>query len=402
MTFLVPLVALAQAAQKPLLMEFKAPCGIYKPDYSSCAEKDRDLYQAIFPGYLSITPRSFNVSYLAGAWKDLGNQLQLKVETYNDHEIGKASAPFSGQTYFSGLVMVKGEKGDLVLLPAPGQVMQSKLTFRLLPAPTLESALVETQKAELGSVELETTLAYGFMVQFWENKHFYAPKLLQYITSDAPLNMKWEACMYLMDVHSDDVVKIVGELLLQQPYTEKDEQAKFRIILGRVLSATHRPGAAYFAIQAHRRKLMSAGLTATTLGNSGNQDAVPFLKDLFRDAKPSQKSRMLQDLRHLNGQEALAAARGERSASDPDLHFEVLRTLVECSDDLTEKGEAIRQLQSAWTASDWMKQCEIIDSFGSAGSELAHKFLKTLTRQIKSDPLLWHLTDALAKYKKPA
>ncbi|MEI8282794.1 MAG: hypothetical protein WCG75_10350, partial [Armatimonadota bacterium] len=127
---LIPLLVLAQGYSQQVL-KFKGVQGIYKPDFTSCSERDRDLYTGIFQaGPLTIMKTEFLDTIYSGTWIKKGERLYMRTERFMDRDLNRKSTDWSHDTFLGGFVFEPTQSGDLNLIPGSGMYQKSKLTFR--------------------------------------------------------------------------------------------------------------------------------------------------------------------------------------------------------------------------------------------------------------------------------
>ena len=189
----VPVLFLLSQVQGQQTLNFPAPRGIYQADLTTCSEKDRDIYGAIFQGYLSIKKRDFNVAIISGTWRQDRTKLLLATEKFMDRAVGKRGAKFDDQTYLSGITFDIQPNGDLVLLPARGMYMTSKLTFRRIPPMVLLDALDETMKIDIDKKDYSFGLGWALTEQIYDMKQELAPQMLRIFVSSESLPIRREA-----------------------------------------------------------------------------------------------------------------------------------------------------------------------------------------------------------------
>ena len=392
------LIVLAQNLSQSTI-DFPAPRGIYEADVTTCSEKDRGLYTAIFQGYLSIREKDFEVSILGGEWKKIGNKLLLTTGKFMATDMPKSKAKFSDRTFVSGMTLEIQPSGDLVLQPAKGMYMTSKLTFRRLAPLNTVDALDQVAKVDFESKEFRLTLGWALTNQFFEIKNEVAPQMLEILKSTEPISIRREAAFCLWGVRTDVAVKTVGEMLLAQPTTKDKETVMIRRTLAMTLEQSHHPAAAYFGISAYRKGLIREFEAAHIIGNSANPDGIAFLFEVADKAKGKQLTYVLESMRKLSKSDGLKLARQFENDPDKDVHFEVIRALAETETTTAKRSEASKQLIALFPTVDWMKQCDIAKSLGEANNPVAWQGLRRISGKGSDSAVQQWIDGGLANYR---
>ncbi len=392
------LIVLAQNLSQSTLT-FPAPRGIYQADVTTCTEKDRGLYTAIFQGYLSIQKKEFEVSIFGGDWKQVGNRLLLTIGRFMATDIQKTKGKFNDRTFLSGLTLEIQPSGDLVLQPAKGMVMTSKLTFRRLAPIKTVDALEQIAKVNFEDREFRMTLGWALTNQLFEIKNEVAPQMIQILQSGEPFTIRHEAAYRLWGVRSDQVVKATGEMLLSQLESKDKENLMMRRTLTMALIESRHPAAAYFGIAAFRKGLIREFEVAKIIGNSKNPDGIAFLYEVAAKSKGKSLTSLLESMRLVSKADGLKLAKDFERDPDKNVHFEVLRAFAETETTTAKRGLASKQLIDLFPTVDWMKQCDIAKSLGNADNPVARRGLRKLSGK-GSDPAVQHWIDGgLEKYK---
>ena len=380
-------------------IDFAAPRGIYRADVTTCSDKDRDLYQAIFQGYLSIRKKEFDVSILGGQWQQVGKELHLKVGKFMDNNLHNSKSKFNDRSFFFGLTLEILPNGDLVLHPAKGMVMTSKLTFRrVVPIKTVD-ALDQISKIDFEKKDYQFSLGWAISNQIFETKNETAPQMLEVLKSDAPFAIRREASFCLWGARSDAVVKTIGEMLLAQPVTKDKETLMMARSLATGLEQSHHPAAAYYGIKAFRKGKIREYDASKIIGSSTNPDGIAFLYDVADKATGKSLTYVLENMRNLSKSDGLALAKRFENDPNNDIHFEVVRALAETEMTQAKRIEASKQLIGLFPKVDWMKQCDIAKSLGNANNPVARRGLLKISG-LGSDAAVQRWIDmALAKYK---
>lgn len=390
---------LIQGTQQPML-DIPVPRGIYKPDFATCNAADRDMYQAIFPGYLSITSKEFSVSLLTGTWKRTGEQLNLKVGSFGAFQFAP-NRKFSSQTLLDGLAMDILPSGDLVLKPAPGMVMKTSLVFRREPAMKLVDALQQTFHMMDGEIsrEVEFTLPYKISEQIYDLQSSLKAELLDIVESDRAIEIRTEAAFFLVGTKGDDLVRRTGNLLLS---TEPTKERNLRILqnaLAAVLGSSHHPASLQYALAAKRKGIFGKYQFSEVLANCGDPEAIDVIAKEAKTADDSYLVLLFKSMRKLSSKRAMELAKEYEGRKDPMVHFEVIRTWAEASPMAKDRERAIRTLVDMFPKVNWMMQCDIAKSLGEANVPVAKRYLQKISGKGADPAVQQWINMAIQKYK---
>ena len=398
--FLVPFVVLSQAYRQQIL-KFEGVRGIYQPDFSTCSKRDWDSYKGIFQaGPLNIMKSEFSDTIYEGSWINKGGKLYLRTERFMERDLQRKPSDWRHNTFLQGFVFEPTPSGDLTLLPSPGMFMKSKLVFRRIKPLTILECLRLSADMNVTDRNTQFSLGYAVFGQMIDQREELAPVMLEIMNSSESLKIRSESVACLTNVHSERVVAEVGFLLLQQDQSKDRDKAIFRRRLATALSLTHLPSEFEFGRKAYDAKLISLSTMIGIAGNSGNPKAVAFLKDASADAKESALVGILVQLRRLSGPEAIAFAQTQEKNLDAEMQLEILRTKAEVEPSLELRDKAVQSLIDLFPKSEWMSQCDIAKSLGTAQTELARKGLLKINGKGSDEAVQQWIDSALARYKK--
>ena len=398
--FLVPFVLISQAYRQQVL-KFEGFRGIYQPDFSTCSKRDWDSYKGIFQaGPLNIMKSEFSVTIFHGTWTQKGKKLYLRTEKFMQRNLHRKPSDQSHETFLGGFVFEIGKAGILRLVPGHGMYQKSKLTFRPIKPIKIIEGLALFAKSNAMDPNYEMSTANAVYGQFYDYRNSLSPTMLGILKSGEPLPIRTEAARQLISVRTEKVVGEVGDLLLKQDQSKDREKAVFRRFLSAVVRESHLRSSFDIGVKAYEAKLISLSTMIGIAGNSGNPKAVAFLEDASADAKGSALVGILVQLRELSGPEALAFALSQEKSQDAEMQFEVLRTRAEAEPSLELRDKAVQSLIDLFPKSEWMSQCDIAKSLGTAQTKLAHQGLLKINGKGIDEAVQQWIDEALSKYKK--
>ncbi len=396
---LIPSLVILQSVQQPML-NIPTPRGIYKPDVTTCDAADCDLYQAIFPGYLSITSKEFSVSLFSGTWTRTGDRLNLKIGQFGSLEF-PPDRKFSSETFLQGLAMDVLPSGDLVLKPSKGMVMKSSLTFRREPTMKLVDALQQTSHMMDGDIthEVEFTLPYKLWDQIFDLRYSLKGELLDIAESNQAIEIRTEAAFCLNGTKGDDLVRRTGNLLLSTEPTKERLPKMFQRALAEVLASSHHPASMHYALAAKRKGVIGNDTFQKILGNCQNPEAVDIIANEAKTAKDSYLAELMVSMRKLSPTDAMKLAKEYQDRKDPKVQFEIIRTHAAASPDSKARERAVRILADMFPKVGWMMQCDIAKSLGEAKVSIAKKYLQKISGKGSNPAVQQWIDMAIQKYK---
>jgi flagellar motility protein MotE (MotC chaperone) len=390
---------LVHLAYKQAIFTVPPPIGLFKPDYATCSERDRDTYQGTFPGYLYLTKNEFSVSILDGTWKKVGKRVLGRTEYFMERNLHRKPGDEDRDSFLGGLVFEVASNGDLLLVPGKGQYQKSKLRFRRLPEIRIVDALKQSSEIDLDLRVMNSTTNWPYHMLLWNEKSKFQKTFFEVVKSSEPLAIRTAAARCLEGNSDEAVIKEVGDMFLKLPTTKEKGPAIFRRRLLNVLTDSRLPCSFDIAMKALDAKLISNNTASRIAGKSRNPVGIDFILKLAESAKPEEIASLIEDMRQLDRKAAVALAKRCEESSDLDAQFQATRTLAECEALAHDRNKSVTKLFELFSNVDWMKQCDIARALGNAQTPLALTCLKKISGKGSDEAVQQWIDEAIGKYK---